>query len=68
MHVLKMNAVAAAVVASVCAAFAARDDIAKYDKNMAVEGITVAKGLKWIDGKLLPPISCATGSSRRLAA
>jgi hypothetical protein len=30
------------------------DDIAKYDRNMAVEGIVVTNGIKWIDGKLLP--------------
>ena len=26
----------------------------KYDKNMAVEGIVVTNGIKWVDGKLLP--------------
>ena len=45
-----MACAAAVIVASV--AFA--DDIAKYDKNMAVEGIVVTNGIKWIDGKLLP--------------
>ena len=30
------------------------NDIAKYDPNMAVAGITVADGIKWIDGKRLP--------------
>lgn len=38
----------------VCSAFAKQSDIAKYDKNMAVEGVVVTNGMKWIDGKLLP--------------
>jgi len=54
MRALKMNLMTAAFAASVCAVSAARDDIAKYDRNMAVEGITVTNGLKWIDGKRLP--------------
>jgi len=45
-------AACAAAVFAASAAFA--DDIAKYDKNMAVEGIVVTNGIKWIDGKLLP--------------
>lgn len=36
------------------AAFAQQDDIAKYDPNMAIEGVSVANGLKWIDGRRLP--------------
>ena len=36
------------------AAQADQADIAKYDRNMAVEGIVVTNGLKWIGGKLLP--------------
>lgn len=32
----------------------AQTDIAKYDPNMAVEGIALENGLKWIDGRLLP--------------
>jgi len=36
------------------AAAAAADDIAKYDSRMAVEGIVVTNGIKWIDGTLLP--------------
>ena len=42
----------AAAVFATNTAFA--NDIAKYDKNMAVEGIVVTNGIKWIDGKLLP--------------
>lgn len=44
----------AAVAASATLPAAAEGDIAKYDPNMAVEGVTVADGMKWIDGKLLP--------------
>ena len=44
--------VCAAAVFVAGAAFA--NDIAKYDKNMAVEGIVVTNGIKWVDGKLLP--------------
>lgn len=29
-------------------------DVAKYDSNMAVEGISLEGGIKWIDGKRLP--------------
>ncbi len=29
-------------------------DIAKFDPNMAVPGLVVTNGIKWIDGKLLP--------------
>ena len=36
------------------AGVARANDIAKYDKNMAVDGIVVTNGIKWIDGKLLP--------------
>ncbi len=32
----------------------AATDIAAYDPNMAVDGIAVTNGLKWIDGTLLP--------------
>ena len=32
----------------------AQQDIAKFDKNMAVEGVVVTNGVKWIDGRLLP--------------
>ena len=39
----------AAAFAALCPA-----DIVKYDRNMAVEGISVTNGLKWIDGRLLP--------------
>ena len=35
-------------------ACASQNDIAKYDRNMAVEGIVVTNGIKWIDGRLLP--------------
>lgn len=45
---------ASSIVLSSAAAAAEQVDIAKYDPNMAVEGITVTNGLKWIDGKLLP--------------
>ena len=51
-----MRTVAAVALASavVFAARADQVDIAKYDKNMAVEGIVVTNGVKWIDGRLLP--------------
>ena len=29
-------------------------NIAEYDPNMAVSGVTVTNGIKWIDGRLLP--------------
>ena len=45
---------AALVSAVVFAARADQADIARYDKNMAVEGIVVTNGVKWIDGRLLP--------------
>ena len=45
---------AAYAIAVFVASMAFADDIAKYDKNMAVEGIVVTNGIKWIDGKLLP--------------
>lgn len=48
MTTLSAQLAAAAVIA------AGQSDIAKYDPNMAVEGITVENGLKWIDGTLLP--------------
>ena len=35
-------------------AAADQPDIARYDPNMAVDGIVVEDGLKWIDGRLLP--------------
>ena len=38
----------------VCSAFAKQSEILKYDKNMAVAGVVVTNGIKWIDGKLLP--------------
>ena len=33
---------------------AASPDLARYDPRMAVDGITVTNGLKWIDGRRLP--------------
>ena len=51
---MKTVAAVALVSAVVFAARADQADIAKYDKNMAVEGIVVTNGLKWIDGRLLP--------------
>ena len=41
-----------AVVANV--AGAEEIDIAKLDPNMAVAGVSVTNGIKWIDGRLLP--------------
>ena len=29
-------------------------DIAKFDPNMSVAGVSVTNGIKWIDGRLLP--------------
>ena len=52
--ILRLPLVFTALV-SVSAVFTSvADDIAKYDRNMAVEGIVVTNGIKWIDGKLLP--------------
>ncbi|MBR4260274.1 MAG: SGNH/GDSL hydrolase family protein [Kiritimatiellae bacterium] len=51
---MKTVAAVALVSAVVFAARADQADIARYDKNMAVEGIVVTNGLKWIDGRLLP--------------
>ena len=45
---------AACTVAVFAAGVAVANDIAKYDKNMVVEGIVVTNGIKWVDGKLLP--------------
>ena len=44
----------ALVSAVVFAARADQADIARYDKNMAVEWIVVTNGVKWIDGRLPP--------------
>ena len=43
-----------AVLAILTQSVFAKSSIAKYDKNMAVEGVVVTNGMKWIDGKLLP--------------
>ena len=51
---MKSIAIAVAGAVSLSAAFAAQQDVAKYDRNMVVDGITVTNGLKWIDGKRLP--------------
>ena len=48
------TALMAALSIAATAAFAAPQDIAEYDPNMAVPGVTVTNGMKWIDGKLLP--------------
>ena len=56
-HVMVYMAVLAAVVSflpAVPAQGGHEDDIAKYDSRMAVEGIVVTNGVKWIDGRLLP--------------
>ena len=44
----------AVVVAAALAVQADQAEIAKHDRNMAVEGIVVTNGLKWIDGTRLP--------------
>jgi lysophospholipase L1-like esterase len=51
-----MRAIAPAMMLAMTSlpVLASQQDIAKYDPNMAVEGVTVTNGLKWIDGKLLP--------------
>ena len=58
MNMANWKRLAVELVACAAAVFATNtacaDDIAKYDKNMAVEGIVVTNGIKWIDGKLLP--------------
>ena len=43
-----------AMVASNTESPSGQADIAKYDPNMAVAGIVIENGLKWIDGRLLP--------------
>ena len=44
----------AGCVCLLAATLAAAPDIARYDPRMAVDGIVVTNGLKWIDGRLLP--------------
>jgi len=44
----------AGCVCLLAAAVAAAPDIARYDSRMAVDGIVVTNGLKWIDGRILP--------------
>ena len=51
---MRTVAAAALVSAVVFAARADQADIARHDRNMAVEGIVVTNGVKWIDGRLLP--------------
>lgn len=51
---MRTVAAVALVLAMVFASGADQADIARYDKNMAVEGILVTNGVKWIDGRLLP--------------
>ena len=40
--------------AAVLAALSAAADAAKYDPRMALEKSVTEKGVRWIDGKLLP--------------
>lgn len=48
------------IILAFCAAAAAaslnaqQSEIAKFDRNMAVDGVVVSNGVKWIDGRLLP--------------
>jgi hypothetical protein len=49
-----LRALVACAAAVVFAGSALADDIAKYDKNMALEGVVVTNGIKWIDGRQLP--------------
>ena len=54
---MKTTAIASAALAALAlaaAAYGAPGNIAEYDPNMAASGVTVAGGLKWIDGRLLP--------------
>ena len=51
---MRTVAAAALVFAAVFATRADQADIARHDRNMAVEGIVVTNGVKWIDGRLLP--------------
>lgn len=44
----------AGCVCLLAATLAAAPDITRYDPRMAVDGIVVTNGLKWIDGRLLP--------------
>ena len=53
-HKTALRAACAAVVFAAGIAVGDQGDVAKYDKNMAVEGIVVTNGLKCIDGRLLP--------------
>ena len=60
MHRIIVDASVAALFAAFAGvkAFAAQEaadaDVARYDSMMAVEGIVVTNGMKWIDGRLLP--------------
>ncbi len=44
----------AAMALASLSAFGAAGNIAEYDPNMSVDGISVTNGIKWIDGKILP--------------
>jgi len=44
----------AAMALASLSAFGADGNIAEYDPNMSVDGISVTNGIKWIDGKILP--------------
>ena len=49
-----MAAMAVCLIMSADAAPASGGGIAEFDPNMAVAGVTVTNGMKWIDGRLLP--------------
>ena len=43
-----------AIALASLSALGAAGNIAEYDPNMSVDGISVTNGIKWIDGKILP--------------
>lgn len=52
---MKVMIAIALVSAVLCTVFAHQDDVARWDPNMAANGVVVdTNGVKWIDGKNLP--------------
>ena len=50
----KANNFIVAVLAVLAQSVFANSSIAKYDKNMIIEGAVLTNGVKWIDGRFLP--------------
>ena len=51
---MKTTALVSLAIFAAFVAMGDQSDIARHDKNMAVEGVVVTNGLKWIDGRILP--------------